>query len=136
QEAEGVDTSINYRFETETIGSFNFTVNAAHLSKFVQTPDPISAEVLAAQATGDPAVPIDITVVGAGDLLRMNGNPEWRGYGALHWSYGPRCAGVRYNYVSDFYESSITPDEGFNMTIPSCDTVDLYADYEFGPGAL
>lgn len=131
---KGMDTSINYRFDTDTLGRFSFTVNAAHLKEFVQEPDPISAIVLAAQAAGDPAVPIDLPVYGAGDLLRMSGNPEWRGFAGIDWDYDNWGAGVRYNYVSDFLETSVGTSEGVNMVIPSWTTVDLYADYRFRDG--
>lgn len=136
RESAGVDTSINYRYNTENWGRFDFSVNAAHLRKFEQTPDPISAIVLAEQAAGNPAVPVDISVVGAGDLIRMNGNPEWRGFASIDWDYLGWGAGVRYNYVSDFYETSVTTSDGTRMTIPSWDTVDMYVDYRFTDGEL
>lgn len=133
---KGVDTSINYRYNTDGFGRFEFKINAAHLSEFVQTPDPISEIVLAEQAAGNPAVPVDITVVGAGDLLRMNGNPEWRGFAGIDWDYENWGAGVRVNYVSDFYETSVSTSDGVNMTIPSWSTVDLYTSYRFREGTL
>ncbi|RUO74483.1 TonB-dependent receptor [Pseudidiomarina sediminum] len=133
---KGIDTSINYRYDTDDFGRFSFTLNAAHLKEFVQEPDPISALVLAAQAEGNPAVPIDLPVYGAGDLLRMSGNPEWRGFAGIDWDYDNWGAGVRYNYVSDFLETSVGTSEGVNMVIPSWSTVDLYADYRFRDGAL
>lgn len=136
REISGMDTSVNYRYQTADFGRFDFTINAAHLSKFEQTPDPISDIVLAEQAAGNPAVPIDIAVVGAGDLLRMNGNPEWRGFAGIDWRLQSWSAGVRYNYVSDFYETSVTTSDGTTMTIPSWDTIDMYVDYRFDTGAL
>jgi hypothetical protein len=111
------------------------TVNAAHLNTFEQTPDPISAIVLAAQAEGNPAVPIDISVVGAGDLLRMNGNPKWRGFSSLNWRKNNWGAGIRANYVSDLYETSVNV-AGEPMGIPSWSTVDVFLDYRFREGVL
>lgn len=133
---KGIDTSINYRYDTESLGRFEFTINAAHLKEFVQKPDPISAIVLEAQAAGNPAVPIDLPVYGAGDLLRQSGNPEWRGFAGIDWRFDNWGAGVRYNYVSDFIETSVATSSGENMIIPSWSTVDIYADYRFREGSL
>ncbi|MFU8784605.1 TonB-dependent receptor [Aliidiomarina sp.] len=134
REISGVDFSVAYRWDTR-IGRFDWKLNAAHLSKFEQTPDPISAIVLAAQAEGNPAVPVDISVVGAGDLLRMNGNPKWRGFSSLNWRNNNWGAGVRANYVSDFYETSVNV-AGEPMGIPSWSTIDVFVDYRFRSGLL
>lgn len=134
REIEGVDISVSYHWDT-AIGRFDWQLSAAHLSKFVQTPDPVSAIVLEAQAEGNPATPIDLVVVGAGDLLRMDGNPEWRGFSALSWRRNNWGAGIRANYVSDFYESSVSVD-GEPMGIPSWSTIDLFVDYSINQGGL
>lgn len=135
REIEGVDISSSYSLATD-MGRFRFNVNAAHLSKFVQTPDPISEIVLAAQAAGNPAVPVDIAVVGAGDLIQTNGNPEWRAFGGIDWSYEAWGAGIRLNYVGDFMETSVTNDDGDMLQIPSWSTVDSFAEYNFDDGVL
>ncbi|RUO36830.1 TonB-dependent receptor [Aliidiomarina shirensis] len=134
REIGGFDVSVSYRWDTR-IGRFDWKINAAHLSKFEQTPDPISAIVLAEQAAGNPAVPVDISVVGAGDLLRMNGNPKLRGFTSLNWRKENISAGIRANYVSDFYETSVNVG-GEPMGIPSWSTVDLFADYRFTEGTF
>jgi len=135
REIEGVDISASYALNTD-YGRFNFSVNAAHLSKFEQTPDPISEVVLEAQAAGNPAVPIDIAVVGAGDLVASNGNPEWRAYSDVNWRRNQWGAGLRVNYVSDFSETSVTTSEGVQMHIPTWTTVDGYVNYNFDDGFL
>lgn len=127
----GTDVSISYRLNDTPIGQFDFAINGAYLAKFEQTPDPISAEVLAEQAAGNPAVPIDIAVVGAGDLRQMDGNPKWRAFSRLDWDYGNWGAGIRVNYVGDFYETSVTDSDGNMMPIASWTTTDAYLDYHF-----
>ncbi|HET8816778.1 MAG TPA: TonB-dependent receptor [Pseudidiomarina sp.] len=135
REIAGMDISVNYDLDTN-VGRFDFGINAANLRKFVQTPDPISQIVLDAQAAGNPAVPIDISVVGAGDLLAQNGNPEWRGNASVNWRWNQWGAGLRYNYVHDFMETSVTDSEGNMMPIQNWETADMYVDYRFSSGVL
>lgn len=136
REISGTDISINYEVNSEAFGLFNFSINAAHLRKFMQTPDPISAIVLEAQENGNPAVPIDIPVVGAGDLRQMDGNPKWRSFARLDWDLGNWGAGIRVNYVDDFYETSVTTSDGEMMPIDSWVTTDIYLDYYFSQESL
>ncbi len=136
REISGTDISINYEVNSEAFGLFNFSLNAAHLRKFMQTPDPISAIVLEAQESGNPAVPIDIPVVGAGDLRQMDGNPKWRSFARLDWDLGNWGAGIRVNYVDDFYETSVTTSDGDMMPIDSWITTDIYLDYYFSQESL
>ena len=136
REISGTDISVSYEMNSESLGLFSFSVNAAHLRKFMQTPDPISAIVLEAQENGNPAVPIDIPVVGAGDLRQMNGNPKWRSFARLDWDLGNWGAGIRVNYVDDFYETSVTTSEGEMMPIESWTTTDIYLDYHFSQESL
>ncbi|WP_286823426.1 MULTISPECIES: TonB-dependent receptor domain-containing protein [unclassified Idiomarina] len=136
REISGTDISINYEVNSEAFGLFNFSINAAHLRKFMQTPDPISAIVLEAQENGNPAVPIDIPVVGAGDLRQMDGNPKWRSFARLDWDLGNWGAGIRVNYVDDFYETSVTTSDGDMMPIDSWITTDIYLDYYFSQESL
>ena len=136
REISGTDISINYEVNSEAFGLFNFSLNAAHLRKFMQTPDPISAIVLEAQENGNPAVPIDIPVVGAGDLRQMDGNPKWRSFARLDWDLGHWGAGIRVNYVDDFYETSVTTSDGDMMPIDSWITTDIYLDYYFNQESL
>lgn len=136
REISGTDISMSYEVNTEALGRFNLSVNAAHLRKFMQTPDPISAIVLEAQENGNPAVPIDIPVVGAGDLRQMNGNPKWRSFAQLNWDLGNWGAGIRVNYIDDFYETSVTTSSGEMMPIDSWTTMDIYLDYHFSQKSL
>ncbi|WP_417434696.1 TonB-dependent receptor domain-containing protein [Idiomarina abyssalis] len=136
REISGTDISMSYEVNTEALGRFNLSINAAHLRKFMQTPDPISAIVLEAQENGNPAVPIDIPVVGAGDLRQMNGNPKWRSFAQLNWDLGNWGAGIRVNYIDDFYETSVTTSSGEMMPIDSWTTMDIYLDYHFSQKSL
>jgi iron complex outermembrane receptor protein len=136
---EGMDFSIAYDLET-SFGEFGFTVNAAKLSKFEQEADPISALLLAAQEAGDPSVPADRTVAGAGDLIEQNGRPEWRSRVSLDWRYENWGLGVNTNYVGEVTDTSTTAivdSEVLTLPVDSFSTTNIYAQYQIkGNGQL
>ncbi|RUO37086.1 TonB-dependent receptor [Aliidiomarina taiwanensis] len=125
---QGMDASARYTIRTD-MGRFDVKANVARLTKFEQTPDARSALVLAAQAEGNPAVPDDIAVLGAGDLLGMNGNPEWRATTSVNWRLNQWSVHARMKYVGSF-ESSWVRSNGKNLPVPSWTTYDLLASYE------
>ena len=130
----GLDFSVAYDLDTD-FGDWNFSINAAKLTKFDQEADSISAAIIAAQAAGNPATPDTIVVAGAGDLLQQNGRPEWRSRAAIRWKHKQWGAGVSYRYVSDFFDTSTTATvdgEVRLLPIDSYATVDAYADYRIG----
>ena len=130
---EGIDFSVIYDWET-SFGDWEFTATAAKLQKFDQEADPISAQLIAAQEAGNPAVPADRTVAGAGDLIKQNGRPEWRARVSIDWDYNQWGAGISANYVGDVIDTSTTAtvdDEVIELPVDSFTTVNLYADYRF-----
>jgi len=127
---EGMDVAVNYHIDTD-VGRFDFKVNVAQLSKFEQTPDPISARVIAEQEAGNPAVPADVAVLGAGDLLATNGNPEWRGMASVNWRTGPWNVHARMNYVGTFASTWVRNPDGDDLQIPAWRTYDLSTSYSF-----
>lgn len=130
---EGIDFSVSYAWESD-LGDFNFTANAAQLTKFEQEADSISSQLLAAQAANNPAVPSDRTVAGAGDLLKQNGRPEWRSRASLTWRLNQWGAGINANYVSAVEDTSTTATvdgEVIKLPVDSYATVNVYGDYRF-----
>jgi len=133
REISGVDIGLVYDFET-SIGDFEFTTNAAYLSKFEQVADPVSAQLVAAQEGGNPAVPADRTVANVGDLIMQNGNPEWRVRSSLNWKLDSWSVGVTANYMSEVVDSSTTATvdgEVIKLPVDSFTTVDVYSSYRF-----
>jgi iron complex outermembrane receptor protein len=130
---EGFDFSVNYDWDTD-YGDWAFAVNAANLSKFDQEADSISALLIAAQEAGDPSVPADRTVAGAGDLLQQNGRPEWRGRVSLRWRMQEWGAGINANYVGEVIDTSTTAtvnEEVLMLPVDSFTRVNVYLDYRF-----
>jgi outer membrane receptor protein involved in Fe transport len=134
----GVDFSLIYDFET-SYGDWEFTLNAAKLNKFEQEADSISAKLIAAQESGNSAVPADRTVAGAGDLIKQNGRPEWRARVSLDWDYNQWGAGINANYVSEVIDTSTTAtvnDEVVMLPVDSFTKVNMYADYRFSDDSV
>ncbi len=130
---EGIDFSVAYDWDTD-IGDWSVTLNAANLKKFEQQADPISAQLIAAQLAGDPSVPADRTVAGAGDLLEQNGRPKWRARAALSWRYQQWGAGINANYVGEVRDTSTTATvngEIAQLPVDSFSRVNVYLDYRF-----
>lgn len=132
---EGFDVSVVYDLDT-SFGDWGFTINAAKLTKFEQEADPISQQLLAAQAAGDPSVPITSNVAGAGDLIKENGRPEWRARVAIDWDLNQWGAGISANYISEVIDTSATATvEGdetiYNFPVDSFTTINAYAEYRF-----
>jgi outer membrane receptor protein involved in Fe transport len=129
REMSGIDFMVDYQLSTD-LGKFKFTANAAKLNKFDQLADDISTFVLDDQASGNSVVQ-DIAIAGVGDLIRQNGRPEWRGFAALNWSKDQWLAGIRYNYVSDFVDTSTANREGEPLPIDEFTTLDAYLGFRF-----
>lgn len=130
---EGIDFGIDYDLFTD-FGKWSLSVNAAKLTKFDQEAGSISAILLAAQAAGDPSVPIDRTVAGAGDLKLQDGRPEWRTRIALDWRFNAWAAGINSNYVSEVIDTSTTATvNGSPETLPvdSFRRTNVYLGYSF-----
>lgn len=135
QELEGYDFSMVYDFET-SFGDFEFTANAAYLSKYDVSIDSLSAQVIAAAENSAQYPNLDTgTPSGVGDQIKRNGSPELRTRTSLNWKYDQWGAGVAVNYISEFFDTSTNykDDAGETIYLPidSFTTVDIYASYEF-----
>lgn len=138
REISGVDIGVVYDFETE-IGEFEFTANGAYLSKFEQVADSISAKLIAAQEAGNPAVPADRTIANVGDLIKQNGNPEWRAKTSINWKRNSWKAGLSANYTSEVVDTSTTATvdgEVRKLPVDSYTTVNVYGSYKFTEGEM
>ncbi len=138
REISGIDIGLIYDFET-SFGDFEFTANAAHLSKFEQVADPVSAQLVSAQEAGNAAVPEDRTISNVGDLIKQNGNPEWQARAAINWKLNEWRLGISAKYTSDLEDTSTTAtvdDEVINLPVDSYTTVNAYGSYKFADGNM
>lgn len=134
REISGVDIGVVY-----AIGEFEFIANGAFLSKFEQVADSISAKLIAAQEADNPAVPADRTIANVGDLIKENGNPEWRAKTSVNWKRNSWKAGISANYTSEVVDTSTTAtvdDEVLKLPVDSYTTVNVYGSYQFTEGEI
>ena len=133
QELSGLDFGVVYDFET-SFGDFEFNVNAAYLTKYETSVDSLSATVLEAQKDLVKYPNLEeVEVAGVGDLIKQDGNPEWRAKSSLNWRFNGWGAGVSLNYVSEFVDTSTNAtidDEKVFLPIDSFTTVDVYGSYK------
>ncbi len=134
QTVEGFDFGIVYDFET-AIGNFEFSSNAAYLTKYEVSIDALSAQVIAAAETGNYPNLDTGTPSGVGDQIKRNGSPEWKARTSLNWKLNQWGAGIAANYVSEFFDTSTSykDEEGNPVYLPvdSFTTIDVFASYEF-----
>ncbi|TMO66705.1 TonB-dependent receptor [Pseudoalteromonas aurantia] len=133
RQIEGVDLSFVYTLDTKW-GKWELLGNTAKLLKFEQVPDPISAQIIAAQQAGNSAVPSDRNVTGAGDLIEQNGRPKLRAKVQLNWQKEQFSAGINYNYTGPVTDTSTTAEVNEQMlTLPvsSFKTWNTHASYQF-----
>jgi hypothetical protein len=135
QELEGLDFSLIYDFDT-AIGNFEFTANAAYLTKYEVSIDALSARVITAAQDTTRYPNLDTgTPTGVGDQILQNGSPEWKTRTSLNWTLNQWGAGIAANYVSEFIDTSTSynDDAGQNiyLLVDSFTTIDVYASYAF-----
>ena len=110
REVEGLDFGLFYELDDTPYGDFDFKLNAAKLLTFFQEPGAVQAQLLAAKAAG--VINQGVTILGAQDLIRQNGRPEWRWSSSLTWRKGPLGAGLFSTYVGDVLDTSATLADG------------------------
>lgn len=134
QELEGIDFSLIFDFDTD-FGNFEFTTNAAYLSKYEVSIDSLSAQVIAAAATGNYPNLESGNPSGVGDQIMRNGSPEWKARTSLNWKRDQWGAGISANYVGEFFDTSTSynNDAGETIYLPvdSFTTIDVFASYQF-----
>nr|WP_236701359.1 TonB-dependent receptor [Thalassomonas viridans] len=145
REVAGVDFSISYDLDTNW-GGFQFRANAAKLTKFYQEADDITAQVIAAQNSGDAALiealqyrEEEVTITGSGDLVEQDGRPEWRMTSSIGWKNGSWGAGLKYRYVGGFEDTSLDysiGEEDFKYQVGSSSKFDVYVNYRLPESVL
>ena len=124
---EGLDLSVNYRINDTQFGDFDFKLNAAKLLKAYQSIDEESAKLME----------LGLALEDVGNLIQMDGRPEWQASSTLSWGYNNWGAGLYGKYVGDFYDTSaVHNDTGEFWHVGSWVTFSLYGQYTYDSGAL
>ncbi len=128
RESEGFDFGGQLTLDTD-LGRFRIKANVAHIITFFQNPSAEGLELLAAREAGSINSLVD--VVGQQDLVRRNGNPDWRYTGSIRWDKGAWGAGAFYRYVGDVFDTSTNNADFDALPVDAFKTLNLHADYTF-----
>lgn len=128
RKVEGYDFGVYYDLNTDA-GDFNFTWQGSVYTRYDQEPGGAALELLEAQDAG--ILPAHYPVTGFADLLRMDGNQEKKMNARARWRLDSWGASLSWYYLDDFYQSSLTLEDGSQWIIPSYDYFNVSADYRF-----
>ncbi len=130
QTVRGVDLAFSWTSPQTRLGTFRLDLDGTHLIEFYREPSPDIQVLLDARAAGviNPATIIS----GGGDLLAINGNPEWKWSGSLLWNLRNLSAGASVRYVGNLYNDSVADDSGGYWEVDSHSVTNLFARYDFG----
>jgi outer membrane receptor protein involved in Fe transport len=115
-------------FDTD-FGRIKLKANAAQIRKFFQ--DPSAEGQLLIDAVNSGTLNPLVDVVAQEDLIKENGNPEWRYTGSIRWDQGAWGLGAFYRYVGDVRDTSVTGADYDFLEVPAFRTLNLYGDYTF-----
>ncbi|WP_395338913.1 TonB-dependent receptor domain-containing protein [Ningiella sp. W23] len=124
----GFDIGIYYNLDTN-IGEFKFSYNGSFIDEFEQVPGGEAALLVSAQESG--AIPASFPVDGFADLIGRDGNQEQRHSARVSWRKDDFGASLSGNRIGEFYQSSLTLDDGTQYIIPSMTTYNATFDYRF-----
>ncbi|MCE7033011.1 TonB-dependent receptor [Lysobacter sp. GX 14042] len=125
----GIDFGLTQRITTDHAGTFNLSANASRLIERTQDPVPDEQMILEAQQAG--IINDGFRLSSAGNLLGINGSPEWRATFNASWRQGDWLTGTHVRYVGPFETTGVLHDDGSRMRIPSWTTANLYLERRF-----
>ncbi len=128
---QGVDFSVDYDLDDTAWGDFSVGVNVAKLLKFDQSPSPIEALLIQAISAGQ--LP-GLSVASAGNQIKMDGFPEFRGTASFSWRKDGWGAGAFVQYVGEVYDTTPAQVNGQYFPVKDWTTVSLYGQYAFSDG--
>ena len=119
------------------MGNFNFRFVGSQLLEYEQDAGGDSLILLQAAESGQ--IPATYPIAGFADLIRKDGNQEYRANFTVAYNKGDFGASATAYYIGDFYQDSLTiddpnnPGEILQYDVPSMTTVNTKADYTFHP---
>jgi iron complex outermembrane recepter protein len=128
---QGVDFSVDYDLDDTPWGDFGVSLNVAKLLKYDQAPSAI--ESLLQQAVAGGELP-GLTISSAGNQIKMDGFPEFRGTASFSWRKDGWGAGAFVSYVGEVYDTGPAQVNGQYFPVKDWTTVSLYGQYAFSDG--
>lgn len=128
---QGADFSVDYDLDDTAWGDFGLSVNVAKLLKYDQSASPLESLLQSAVASGE--LP-GLTISSAGNQIKMDGFPEFRGTASFTWRYKGWGAGAFVQYVGEAYDTGPAQVNGEYFPIKDWTTLSLYGQYAFKDG--
>jgi outer membrane receptor protein involved in Fe transport len=126
----GLDFSASWRLKTQNAGTFNLQLNAARLIELTQELTADERRIIAAQEQG--IIDDGFNISEAGNMVGLNGTPEWRASLSASWRYGDWKLGTFTRYAGKFESTSVELDDGSLFKVPSWSRTNVYVERRFG----
>jgi len=125
---EGHDIGVYYDLDTD-FGDWSFTYVGTFYDKYEQEAGGAAQLLDAAQKAG--ILPEHYPIDGFSDLIRRDGNQSTKMNARIRWRRNNWAASASVFYLSNFYQSSLTLEDGTRWVIPSMTRYNASADYYF-----
>ncbi len=125
---EGYDLGAYYDLDTD-FGDFKLSLQLSHLDEFEQKAGSSTERILSAQGEEPGDIPVGYPVVGLGDLVRQDGNPEDKMLFQLRWKKAPWGARFSATRISDFIDTRLNLDDGREWVVDEMETYNIAVDY-------
>ncbi len=131
QTVKGIDYALYYDLDDTPFGNFNFKFNATQMTDYFIALSPGSQLIRDAVDSG--LISDDIAVSQEGDIVGINGQPEWQASANVTWRHDSGVgAGIRYSYVGEFIDDSAGLDPaGDPFIVEDYGSTNVYAQYRF-----
>lgn len=111
QRVRGFDFAIDWQSPETRAGTFNLSLNGTKLVEFYREVSPDVQVVMDARDAG--LISPSTNIVGGGDLLMINGRPEWKWTGISTWTRNNFQAGITARYIGNYYENFLRDSMGY-----------------------
>jgi iron complex outermembrane receptor protein len=126
----GIDFGLSWRLRSDRLGTFNASLDASRLIEQTQMPSDLESMIEQAQQSG--LIDGGFTIRSAGNLLGINGTPEWRASLSASWRYRDWSVGTFVRRVGAFDSSDAQLSDGTLYRIPAWTTTNLWLERRFG----
>jgi iron complex outermembrane receptor protein len=126
---EGLDFNLDYRLKTAGIGTFSLNLNATKLIKYEVAAPPQVQELIDAKAAG--TINAAVPVLGGGDFVGIDGQPEWRLTGNLTWTLGPVTVGTFVQFIDQVVQNAVRDANANPFPVKGQTTVNMFVGYRF-----
>ena len=110
QRVRGLDFGLNWSSADTRFGNFNVAINGTKLLEFYREVSPDVQVLMDARSAG--TINPSTNLVGGGDLLMIDGKPQWKWTGILTWNLGNLQAGLTGRYTGTYYETFLRDTDG------------------------